>query len=171
MIHLYYGDGKGKTTAAIGLCVRAHGAGKRVVFLQFMKGNETSELSVLRKLDGLQIVRNTTDFGFYKNMSTKDKEEMRRMHDRNLEKVLSFVREEGYDTVILDEVTYAYQWKLVNRERLGELLALGKEGVELVMTGRNPDKCLLEMADYITEMQCQRHPFSKGIPARKGVEF
>lgn len=171
MIHLYHGDGKGKTTAAIGLCVRAWGAGKRVVFLQFMKGNETSELKAFEKLPGLRILRNETDYGFYKNMTGEEKRAVKEMHDRNLEQAFFMVRDGECDTLILDEVTYAYAWELLDRKRLVELLEFGKKETEMVLTGRRPDKVFIELADYITNMQCERHPFERGIRARKGVEY
>lgn len=173
MIHLYTGDGKGKTTAAIGLAVRAAGSGMRVIFSQFMKGNDTGELHVLEELAGVRILRSQKQFGFYKTLDKEQKTELTKVHNGLLDEILEAVHTGRCDMVILDEITYPVNWELLDISRLKELLCLAKEEnrAELVLTGRSPADFLEESADYITEMRALRHPFEKGITARKGIEY
>lgn len=175
MIHLYTGEGKGKTTAAIGLCVRAAGRGLTVCFSQFMKGNDTGELYVLKDLPGVEILRSHKDFGFYSSMSESDKEELTRIHDRILDSLIERASGASCDLIVLDELTYPVKWGLLDRKKLEHLLSMGKTGAsretELVITGRDAADLLWDAADYITRMECERHPYEKGIAARRGIEF
>ena len=139
MLHLYTGEGKGKTTAAIGLSVRAAGRGFSVYFTQFMKGNDTGELYILKRLPEVKILRSEKNFGFFKRMSEEDKAEL----------------------------------GLVDEEKVKELLSYSDK-VEMVVTGRNAAPFLEEQADYITRMECVRHPFlreNNPVAARKGIEY
>ncbi len=175
MIHLYTGNGKGKTTAAIGLGIRAAGWSLQVCFAQFMKGNDTGELHVLNNLPGITILRSEKHFGFYSSMSESDKEELTEIHNRILDRILESVENGSCHMVILDEITYPVHWGLLDMEKLKRLLAFGKQGadqeIELVLTGRNAEDFLSNMADYVTEMKCVRHPYEGGMGARKGIEF
>lgn len=171
MIHLYHGNGKGKTTAAIGLCIRALGAGKRVAFFQCMKGSETSEFTILKGLPGIKILRNKEDFGFYKSMDSDEKKQIKQMHNDNLECAISLVDTGQCDLLVMDEITYPLVWDLIEKQKVYRLLEQKTDDLEIVLTGRNPDERLIEYADYITEMRCVRHPHEKGIAARKGIEF
>ncbi len=175
MIHLYTGNGKGKTTAAIGLCVRAAGWNQQVCFAQFMKGNDTGELHILENLPGITIFRSEKNFGFYHSMSELDKEELAEIHNRVLDRILKFVESGNCRLVILDEITYPVNWGLLDMEKLNRLLALGQQGTdketEIVLTGRGAQDFMRDIADYVTEMECMRHPYEKGIAARKGIEF
>lgn len=171
LIHLYHGEGKGKTTAAIGLAIRAAGAGRRVAFVQFMKGNDSSEQNILESIERVTVLRSPKDFGFYKQMSEQDKAELREIHDNLLKQVITGASIGKFDVVIMDEVTYAYEWNLLNRQQLEEWIEKKPDGLEIVMTGRNPALFMLEKADYISNIMCQRHPYEKGVVARKGIEF
>lgn len=175
MIHLYTGEGKGKTSAAIGLCVRAAGWDFKVCFAQFMKGNDTGELHVLERLPNVTIMRSEKNFGFYHTMSATDKEALTAIHNRMLDRLLELAESGEIKMFVLDEVTYPVNWKLLDREKLKRLLSFGKSGdfreMELVLTGRDAEKSLRDIADYVTEMACVRHPFEKGIEARRGIEF
>lgn len=171
MVHLYYGDGKGKTTAAEGLALRALGAGWKVVLVQFMKGRETSELHSFAGFTDIKIIRNRKDFGFYKNMSEEDKRQITLMHTQNLREAYSLVREGRCGLLVLDEITYPYRLGLVDKSLVEKLLEERPEGLELVLTGRSPDQIFFDGADYITQMRCIRHPYEKGIGAREGVEY
>ena len=206
MIHLYTGDGKGKTTAAIGQVIRAAGRDIKVYFAQFMKGNDTGELHILEKLPGITILRSEKDFGFYNTMTEADKQELTAIHNRILDWLLEALQTGDPVICILDEVTYPVKWNLLDREKLRELLDVCKnasaenlhsenahrenhntkntetensgmqessEGgfLEIVMTGRDPANFLYKYADYITEMKAIRHPYEKGITARRGIEF
>lgn len=172
LIHLYYGDGKGKTTAAVGLCVRAAGNKKRVLFIQFMKDDTSGEVEVLKKIPGVKTAHAKTPKGFYSRMSGEEKEVFAAEQEKLLETAIEEIgRMKDGGVVVLDEITYAYRWRLVDRSRLEEVLLHKPENIELVMTGRDPVQALKDAADYVTEMRCEKHPFEKGIAARKGIEF
>jgi ATP:corrinoid adenosyltransferase len=175
MIHLYTGQGKGKTTAAIGLCIRAAGRDFRVCFAQFMKGSDTGELHVLENLEGVTVLRSSTNFGFYSTMPDTDKAELTVIHNRILDRLLETAESGNCRMIVLDELTYPVKWGLLDTEKLRRLLKSGKEGVsgeiEIVVTGRDAAEFLKESADYITEMECVRHPYEKGVAAREGIEF
>lgn len=199
MIQLYTGDGKGKTTAAVGQAVRAAGSGYRVMFCQFMKGGETGELEVLKELSQVEIYRCEREFPFFNAMTDRDKEEITEIHNaiiRNIIRRLDGLNNTGNISVngsgavglmvVLDEITYPLNWGLIDvslfKDLVGKVKALynGRSGdsgeeslsrIELVLTGRDPDRFILENADYITEMKKLRHPFDWGIQARKGIEY
>lgn len=175
MIHLYTGNGKGKTSAAIGLGIRAAGWKRCVCFAQFMKGNDTGELHVLEKMPEVTILRSQKNFGFYHTMSESDKAELTEIHNEILDRLMETAESGNCDVMILDEVTYPVKWGLLSMEKLKRLLALGKEDagkeIEIVLTGRDVGNVLRDAADYITEMECVRHPFERGVEARKGIEF
>lgn len=199
MIQLYTGDGKGKTTAAVGQAVRAAGSGYRVMFCQFMKGGETGELEVLKELSQVEIYRCEREFPFFNAMTDRDKEEITEIHNaiiRNIIRRFDGLNNTGNISVngsgavglmvVLDEITYPLNWGLIDvslfKDLVGKMKALynGRSGdsgeeslsrIELVLTGREPDRFILENADYITEMKKLRHPFDCGIQARKGIEY
>lgn len=171
LIHVYCGDGKGKTTAAIGLAVRAAGAGKQVIFAQFFKGDPTGELKSLEKLPGIRVFRNPENLGFFKNMTLQQKERAACMHTETMEKVFLTMEQEPIDMVILDEITYPYEYGIIDKALVERLVLQKPESLELILTGRNPAALFLEAADYITEMKKIRHPFDKNIGAREGVEY
>ncbi len=171
LMHVYMGDGKGKTTAAVGLCVRAAGTGRRTVFVQFMKGGETGEINVLKQLEQVTVLRSEKNFGFYAQMSEADKSEIKQVHNELLARVTNIVNHGECDLLILDELTYPYEWNLISKESVDELVRNKPEQLELVVTGRNPAEIFLEHADYITEMKAVRHPYERGIKARAGIEF
>ena len=170
LIHIYYGDGKGKTTAAIGLSVRASGAGKQVIFAQFLKGGTSSELNALRELKGVNICSLGTHRGFYKNQ-TDEERRLTAMENRALFEDVIKMSQNGARLLVLDEVISACGHGIIDECKLTEFLKNKPEELEVVMTGRSPSQCLLDTADYITEMKKIRHPYDKGIRARFGVEF
>ncbi len=193
LIHLYYGDGKGKTTAAVGLCIRAAGNKKRVLFTQFMKDGSSGEISLLKELPGAEVLWGNVPYGFYSRMADEEKRLFAKEQEKLFQKVLEKIEEERkrisactqnaaevektpvWDGVsmllVMDEITYAYGFRLIDRVRLENLLNNKPVFLEIVMTGRNPEQFLVDAADYVTEMKCEKHPFEKGISARKGVEF
>lgn len=167
MIHIYCGDGKGKTTAAIGLALRMAGNGKRVRVLQFLKGSESGEIAYLRN-SKIEIERLKNDCGFYWNMSDDEKSEVRERHNELLRRALSDL--DGLDMLVLDELFAAVNCGLVDME-LVKAAVEGCKNTELVMTGREPDAYFMEKADYISEIKKIKHPFDKGVAARKGIEY
>lgn len=171
LLHVYHGEGKGKTTAAIGLAVRAAGAGNQVIFSQFMKGGPTAELQILGELRQVRILRSPKAFPFYSQMTEPQKQEQTEIHNQLIRQMLQAVREESCQVLVLDEVTYPVSWGLLDIRLLQELLDLARNRAEVVCTGRNPADWLLERADYITEMRAVRHPYERGIQAREGIEW
>ena len=153
LIHLYFGDGKGKTTAAVGLSVRAAGAGKRVLFAQFLKDGSSSELNVLRALQNVEVACCTQNFGFFKSMDGQTKAAAQKAYSA------------------LDEAAAACNHGLIEEATLIDFLRGRPKALEVVLTGRDPSQHLLDAADYVTEMRKRKHPFDRGIAARRGVEF
>lgn len=164
-IHVYYGDGKGKTTAAVGLAVRAAGAGFTVCFAQFMKSGKSSELEGLRSL-GVRMVSGA-QCKFSYQMTEEEKAEARRCNEAILDEALLLKD----DVLILDEAMDACQLGFLDRERVLELLRDKPRGLELVVTGHAPDDEFLAVADYVTEAVCHKHPYQDGVAARKGIEY
>lgn len=169
LIHLYCGDGKGKTTAALGLALRASGAGKRVVFTQFFKDGSSSEIAPLSALPGVRVFHADTARGFYRNMTPEQREQARRDYTALFRQAAE--EAQGADLLILDEMVSACNRGVVPEAQVTAFLEEKPAGLEVVLTGRNPSAALLERADYVTEMRKLRHPFDRGIRARKGIEF
>lgn len=173
MIHIYHGEGKGKTSAAVGLALRALGAGWKVCVVQFLKGTVSGEIEILRTLPGVTVLRDHNLGKFSFQMTEEERAAARRAHDANLQQALELARQGDVQLLVLDEIFAALSTGLIDAglvRRTADLAA--EQGTpELVLTGRNPPEFLLEQADYITEMKCQRHPYQKGVAARKGVEF
>ncbi len=165
MLHIYTGEGKGKTTAAMGLALRAIGHGKKVVIVQFLKSGSSGELGPLLAA-GATIFSGKGGTKFVSAMSEEEKRAARRLHDMHLEKALR----ESCDMLILDEACAALTYELVDPALIEQAVAMKNER-EVVLTGRDPAQFLLDAADYITEMKCVRHPYEKGVRAREGVEY
>ena len=170
LIHIYCGDGKGKTTAAIGLAIRAAGAGRKVLFAQFLKDGSSSELKILRNLENIEVLTCETRYGFYKNMNEETRERARADYSALFERVVKGVAGEP-GLLVLDEIIPACRYGFVSEERFISFLAQKPEGLEVVLTGRDPSAALLETADYVTEMHKVRHPFDRGVAARSGIEY
>lgn len=171
LIHLYTGDGKGKTTAAIGLAVRAAGSGKRVLFGRFMKGRNSSELTVMQHIPNIRLCLLKKQFGFYNKMPEEDKREIRLLHDE----MFNYIKEEVFagkvDLLVMDELTYTVKWNLIDVQALQSFLQNKPPELEIVLTGRDAPQFFYDIADYITQMQCERHPYAIGIAAREGIEY
>lgn len=171
LIHIYCGDGKGKTTAAMGLALRAAGAGKRVYLVQLLKGNPTSELNSLALIPNITVARPEKGFGFTFNMTDEQKSELTGIHNRLLSDAFDKMNCGNTDMLIIDEFFAAYNKNLLDKE-IAERIVFEKAFVcELVLTGRDPDKNFISAADYVSEIKCIKHPYEKGISARKGIEY
>ena len=171
LIHLYCGDGKGKTTAALGLAVRFAGTGKKVFIVQFFKTMDSSELVSLKHIPEIEICRNSIDFSFFENMSDSQLEAVTEENNRNLALALDKMNSGLCDMLVLDEIVGCYNYNLIDKKAVDLLLKEKRPDMELVLTGIYPPESFISAADYITSMTCLRHPFEKGIPARRGIEF
>ncbi len=170
-MHIYCGDGKGKTTAALGLAIRAAGSGMRVGFVQFLKGCDTSELRILADIPEITVRRCDRDYGFTFRMTDADKAAITQCHNNLLAEAREWVQHREVQMLVLDEFCAAYRLSLLDRVLALELIAQMPEGCELVLTGRDPAQELLECADYVSEIHAVKHPYEKGIAARKGIEY
>ena len=166
LVHLYYGDGKGKTTAAMGLALRALGSGKRVVVLQFLKGGQSGEIPLLEQL-GAKIYRGKAGQKFVFQMNDAEKAETRALQNANLAAAM----DEPADLLILDEAGSAWELDMADKALLQQAVLQRPAGQECVLTAHAAPQWMLDAADYVTEMKCLRHPYQKGIAARKGIEY
>lgn len=172
LIHIYYGDGKGKTTAALGLALRASGCGKNVVIVQFLKDWKCGELTPLAQLPGITVLRGKASGGvFIHEMNDEDKKATKMIHDENLKKALNMQKDGQCDLLVLDECIDAYNLGVLDAEFFEGLLNEKPEALELVLTGHSPDARFLERADYVTEMVKRKHPYDSGVAARRGIEY
>ena len=166
LLHLYYGDGKGKTTAAMGLALRALGSGKKVVVVQFLKGGKSGEIPLLEQL-GAKIYRGKAGQKFVFQMNDAEKAATRALQDRNLTVAMA----QEADLLVLDEAGSAWELDMVDKDLLRRAVLQRPAGQECVLTAHAAPQWMLDAADYSTEMKCCRHPYQKGIKARKGIEY
>ncbi len=166
-VHIYTGPGKGKTTAAIGLGVRAAGAGFKVYMIQFMKGRRYSELDALKHLSNFTVVQYGRD-----EFVSKEKPEQIDIDfaKKGLEHAKKILKEGKCDMVILDEINVAVDYKLIHLKDVLKLVDEKPEKMELVLTGRYAPPELVKSADLVTEMLEIKHPYQKGVLARKGID-
>jgi len=166
-VQVYTGNGKGKTTAAFGLALRAAGAGLQVFIAQFVKGMPYSELKAFERFADLITLRQFgTDCFIFKKPTPKDCEAAR----RGLTEVTSIVTSGHHDLVILDEINIATHYKLLTVKDVLTLIECRAPGVELVLTGRYADEQILQRADLVTKMLAHKHYYQQGIQARTGIE-
>lgn len=173
LIIVHTGNGKGKTTAALGLAVRAWGDGLRVLILQFIKGSwkygELEALRILGETNGrLEVRRGGRGFS---QRDTEDKAEHRKAAQEAWREALEEITAFRWDLIVLDEINYAVKFGLVEIEQVMDLLDKKPPELHLVLTGRDARPKLIERADLVTEMRLIKHPYQKGIKAQKGIEF
>lgn len=170
-MQVYTGDGKGKTTAALGLALRAAGRGLRVYICQFMKGRETGEsMAIERYLSTLITIKKCGGKKFIIDRKNPPQEEVARAREGLLEAREALVS--GiYDVVILDEVNIAIYFNLLEEEKVLEFIRAKPENVELILTGRHAPRSIIEASDLVTEMREVKHYYKNGVPAREGIEF
>jgi cob(I)alamin adenosyltransferase len=167
MIHIYTGEGKGKSTAAVGLAVRAAGRGKQVVIVQFLKGSETGELAALKHIPCITVLRNTRNYGFFHTATVENRAAMYGENNENLKTALAI----PCDLLILDEVCAAYNLGAIDRAPIDALVLNPAQKRELVLTGRDAPEHFCKVADYVSEIHKVKHPFDAGIAAREGIEY
>jgi cob(I)alamin adenosyltransferase len=169
LVQVFTGNGRGKTSAALGSVLRAAGQGLRVFIVFFMKGNYPyGEQKALSHIPNVTMAKfGFTDFVDPRNVKEEEKEEARRALEAARHAMLSG----EYNLVVLDEVNIASAWGLVDVADVVELIQNKPQGVELILTGRYADDKLIELADLVTEMVEVKHPYTKGITARQGFEY
>ncbi|WP_214079788.1 cob(I)yrinic acid a,c-diamide adenosyltransferase [Mesotoga sp.] len=166
-IHIYTGNGKGKTTAAIGLAIRACMAGERVFIGQFIKGIKYSEQALSNYINGITIEQFGRKCFIRENPEVEDLEAAR----TGLARSRDVLRNERFGVVILDEIFIACHYRLVTVEDITKLFEMKPSNVELVLTGRNAPAEIFEKADLVTEMREIKHYYHRGVEARKGIEY
>ncbi len=166
MVHVYTGNGKGKTTSAIGLAVRAVGAGLNVFIGQFVKGMEYSELNSLADIEGITVEQYGQNYFIKGQPNKKDIESA----DYGLKKIKNILDSGKYDLVILDEANIATYYDLFKVDDLIDIIENRAKNVEVVITGRMANNKIIEYADLVTEMKEIKHYYQKGIIAREGIE-
>lgn len=169
MLHIYCGDGKGKTSAAVGLAARAAGAGLSVLFAQFLKTGDSAELAALERVGGVDVVLPARSFGFFWTLSDAQKNQMREIYAYFWGELTK--QAEGYDVFVADELLDAISLGLVDLAGAVAWLRGRPVGLEVVLTGRDPAPELVELADYVSEVRKVKHPFDRGVAARRGIEY
>ena len=167
-IHVYTGPGKGKTTAALGLGLRATGAGYKVYMIQFMKGRRYNEINSLDNIPNFNIVQYGRDEFVNKNNPEKIDIDLAKKGFNHAKEI---IESKKYDIVILDEINVAIDFNLIKLEDLLKIINEKPESVELVLTGRYANSEIIKLADIVTEMLEIKHPYHIGIEAREGIDF
>lgn len=172
LIHIYTGDGKGKTTAAVGLGVRAYGQGLKVLMIQFLKAMPTGEVNALKVLEpGFSIYRGTSLRKFTFQMNAQEKASTAAEQQDMLEYAAREAASGKWNMLILDEAFGAISSGMLSKDNLVGFVKNKPENLELIMTGRNAPSELFALADYVSEIKAVKHPSDKGTAARKGIEF
>lgn len=171
-LQVYTGNGKGKTTAAVGLAVRAAGNGFKVYMVQFLKSGFTGELESSKKLEpNFKIFRFEKRRGFFWTLNEEEKLQLKEEVQQAYRFCLEVLRKRQCDILIMDEIMGAISNKLVSKEQILELINMRPDDMELILTGRNVPEEIVAKADLVTEMKDIKHYFNKGIPAREGIEY
>lgn len=172
LIHIYTGAGKGKTTAAIGLGVRAYGQGLKVLMVQFLKGWTTGEMKVIAGFGPcFQIFEKQENHKFTWEMSEEEVKGIKGEMRLGLNYTIEAVKSEEWDLVIMDEIMAAVNYGYLPLKEVVELVKSKPLKVELVLTGRDAPAKLIELADYVSEIAERKHPLKKGVRARAGIEY
>lgn len=181
LIHIYTGDGKGKTTAAFGLALRALGCGLKVLCIQFLKGEgpPSGEVKALEKVKGITVIRHRQIHPmFWRKSIRQDKARYADELSKLRSSLVSSIGDAGrlmksrrYDLVILDEIINAASSKIIDQKIILDLIRSRPKDVELILTGRGASKELMAAADYVTQMQEIKHPYRRGIKSRQGIEI
>ena len=171
LIHIYCGNGKGKTTTGMGLCTRAAGYGYKVLIYQFMKNNKTSERKILENVDNVTWIDGLEQEKFSFQMTEEEKAQRKVFYGEQLKKVTKEAVDGDYDVMFLDEAIYTIRAGLLDEAMLLDFLDHKPEKLEVILTGQDPSEELIKRADYVSEICMRKHPFEKGIRARKGIEY
>lgn len=172
LVHLYYGDGKGKTSSAMGIAVRAAGWDKKVCIFQFLKNQLSGEEISFKRFNNITVIKSLSDNNkFFWEMTDEQKKELK---DRVLDLYLKLekeIQENKYNVIICDEILGAIENGLISENKLCNSLKNKPKNLELIITGRRASNKLIDLCDYVSEIKCIKHPFNRGIKARKGIEY
>ena len=168
-IHVYYGDGKGKTTAAMGQAIRAAGCGLKVLVFQFLKNNSSNERNILEQIPNITCLPGRERVKFFSQMTGEEKLELRHYNTKALDEIIKFCS--SFDMLVLDEALCAVKLGMLSEDELIGFLTHKPRGLEVILTGHEVSKKMLKAADYATEMQKVKHPYDLGKTAREGIEF
>ena len=171
MKHIYYGDGKGKTTAAIGLAVRAAGSKMKVLFVQFLKTEFSGERHILSHTENVTLTFCPLELKFTFDMDDKEKAQAAKIFKGIFDNAVTTALTEKYDMVVLDEVFEAINAHMLSESEVYEFITNAPSSMEIVMTGHNPPQKFMDCADYITEFKKIKHPYDRGITGIIGIEF
>ncbi len=171
LIHIYCGEGKGKTTSAIGLAIRCAGAEGKVLLFQFLKRDTSSERKCLEQIENIELINGYDKIKFSFKMTDEEKKNAKIFYLKTIKNIAEKVKKENFDLLILDEAINAINTFMIDEEEILNFLQNKPIGLEVVLTGRNPSKKLIEYADYVSEIKKIKHPFDKGISARKKIEY
>ena len=171
LVHLYCGDGKGKTTAAIGLAVRAAGSKMKVLFVQFLKTEFSGERHILSHTENVTLTFCPLELKFTFDMDDKEKAQAAKIFKGIFDNAVTTALTEKYDMVVLDEVFEAINAHMLSESEVYEFITNAPSSMEIVMTGHNPPQKFMDCADYITEFKKIKHPYDRGITGRIGIEF
>lgn len=170
-IQVYTGNGKGKTTCSVGQGIRAAGRGYKVLMVQFLKSMDTGEMKVIEKLDNFDFKRIGCPRDFTWNLSEKEIEDLKKEIKEGFSSLESIIKSSKYDMIILDEILGSITGGFLSEETVIDIISNKNENVEIILTGRNASKEMIEAADLVTEMKEIKHYYEKGVNARKGIEF
>lgn len=169
LVHAYCGDGKGKTTAAMGAALRAAGREKKVLIVRFLKTDDSGEVKALAHIPKVTVLPCQKTFGFSWNMTPEQKKEAAVYYTEQFEKACALA--EDYDMLIMDEIASACSLSFIKEERLLDFLEHRPPHLEVILTGREFSSQVLSYCGYVTRMVPVRHPFEQGISAREGIEY
>ena len=170
MIQTYFGNGKGKTTAAVGSAIRCAGYDNKVLFLQFLKNNDSAEFNVLSEIKGIDVLCSDERYELYDNMNKDRTPTLTKAYNKLLfEDAKS--KADSYQMIILDEILDAIEFGYIDENELLELLSELKSHSEIILTGHKLTKGIADISDYISEIKEISHPYTKGVSSREGIEF
>ena len=170
MIQTYFGNGKGKTTAAIGAAIRCVGCCKKVLFVQFLKNNDSAEFNVLSEIKSIDVLYSEERYELYDNLNKDRTPALTKAYNKLLFEDVKR-KENTYQMIILDEILDAAQYGYIDEDELLKLLAKLKTHSEIILTGHSLTERIANVSDYISEIKEISHPYTKGVSPREGIEF
>ncbi|WP_350342815.1 cob(I)yrinic acid a,c-diamide adenosyltransferase [Proteinivorax tanatarense] len=169
-IQIYTGEGKGKTTAALGLAFRAAGRGFHVTFVQFLKGMYTGEEESIKRFENIRLYRLAEAKKLFWNLTELEQEDLKKQTQKEWAEFVEYIKKQNCDVLILDEIMGALKNELLSEEQVCDFLDNKPESLEIILTGRNVPAAIKERGDLITEMNKIRHYYDSGVTSREGIE-